>query len=81
MGRCAAGRIESGRDGALIDCRSRSVVAVLGSSTESINRRAPYYYRGDGDGFAPAAGFTSSNSTSKMRVEFGPISGPTARSP
>jgi len=36
---------------------------------------------GDADGAPSAGGLTSSNSTSKIKVEFGPISGPTARSP
>src|SRR5262245_50065589 len=36
---------------------------------------------GEACGAGVGGGFTSCNSTSKIRVEFGPISGPIARSP
>src|SRR6266480_4048220 len=50
----------------------------------ALPRGTPPYYFGDGDGagLGPAsAGLTPSNSTSKIKVELGAMSGPRARSP
>lgn len=56
-----------------------------GQDAHATQPRLHYFAEADGDGDEDggpsAGGLTSSNSTSKIKVEFGPISEPTARSP
>src|SRR5205807_5411230 len=68
LGRCAARRMGSG-----------GIVAAFESNAGASAPMSIYFVVGAGEG--PAAAFVSINSTSKMSVEFGPISAPAPRSP